>query len=174
MKSKWKKRFLVVGSILIGSALIAGLFFGRGHDFGSQFKQPFQNVMTPIMQQGDNAVGQFQQKFRGGPGHDDPAVITRGHDGQSMNHFAPHNGGREHGHHGWFGFGIGSLLTLAFWGGLIALAVTWWKKRQSGRIGQNVILNAATATLALPNQTNTNAEFLDQWEKEQHQLKEDK
>lgn len=170
MKSKWKKRFLVaVGCMLIGAVLIAALFFGRG----SQFKQPFQNVMTPIMQQGDYAVGQFQQKFRGGMGHGDPAVVTRGHGGQGMNHFAPHDGGRGRGHHhGGFGFGIGSLLTLAFWGGLLVLAVTWWKKRKSGRIGQNVILDAS-ATLALPDRTNTNAAFLDQWEKEQYHNKEE-
>lgn len=185
MKSKWKKRLLfTVGFLLIAAAVIAALFFAGGRDFGiQQFKQPLQNGMAPIVQQINGGVSQFQQKFQGGPESGVNSAVNRGPGGHQhdMSQFAQPNMGRDRDHqhsfgrdhHGWFGFGIRSLLTLAFWAGLIVLAITWLKKRRSGRIGQNVILEAPTA-LALHNHSNTNADFLDQWEKEQTQLKEDK
>lgn len=71
--------------------------------------------------------------------------------------------GREHhfvgkGHRG--GFWLGSLLTIAFWGGLLALAIAWFKKRKQKHVGSNFALESLSA-IQIPSQTGTNATFLD-------------
>ncbi|MGD8190234.1 hypothetical protein ACQCN2_09650 [Brevibacillus ginsengisoli] len=179
MKSKWKKRWLLLfGSMLTVTAVIAALCFA-GRDYGAhQFKQPFQNGMSSITQQMNGTVSQFQRKFHYVLKQGDHPAVTRGHEGYGMNQFAQRTGAHrqsfERGHHRWFGFAIRSLLTIAFWGALIVLAIAWIKKRKfgRGRMGGKMIWKAPTA-LALHDHTNTNAAFLDQWEKE-HQSKEDK
>lgn len=162
MKSKWIKGllFLVIAILIVGTVK-ATMFYGGGH---------------PSMKQVQGGISQLEQKFHSGVAQVNPRMDGRDQLHNGKQEFRKQPEGRNHhfagkGHRG--GFWLGSLLTIAFWGGLLVLSIAWFRKRQKKHVGSNFALESLSA-VQIPTQTGTNAAFLDQWEKENTQLKEDK
>lgn len=162
MKSKWIKGLVFLGiAILIIVAAKAAMFYGGGH---------------PAMQRMQGEVRQLQQNFQNGAGVGAQHMEIRGKQQGGMKSYANHPERRDHKHsfgrggHHKGGFWLGSLLTIAFWGGLLYLAFRWLKKRRTNAVGSNILVAGSIPSIQEPS---TNEIFLDQWEKEQTKLKED-